>query len=82
MKSKARTMLYPRLQPGALKEASFPMLLRLHSQFHLIKSEIETKIYFDIRVITKLPNSEQSYKGKVKTHNYINRQNQSTTGKL
>jgi hypothetical protein len=35
-----------------------------------------------IRVITKLPNSEQSYKGKVKTHNYINRQNQSTTRKL
>ena len=35
-----------------------------------------------IRVITKLPNSEQSYKGKVKTHNYANRQNQSTTGKL
>jgi hypothetical protein len=30
--------------------------------------------------ITEL--SEQSYKGKVKTHNYINRQNQSTTGKL
>ena len=27
---------------------------------------------FTIRVITKLPNSEQSYKGKVKTHNYIN----------
>ena len=35
-----------------------------------------------IRVITKLPNSEQSYKGKVKTHKYINRQNQTTTGKL
>ena len=35
-----------------------------------------------IRVITKLPNSEQSYKGKVKTHKYINRQNQSTTRKL
>ena len=35
-----------------------------------------------IKVITKLPNSEQSYKGKVKAHNYINRQNQSTTGKL
>jgi len=32
-----------------------------------------------IRVITKLPNPEQSYKGKVKIHNYINRQNQSTT---
>ena len=30
----------------------------------------------------KLPNSEQSYKGKVKTHMYKNRQNQSTTGKL
>jgi hypothetical protein len=29
-----------------------------------------------------LPNSEQSYKGKVKTHKFINRQNQSTTGKL
>jgi len=27
-----------------------------------------------IRVITKLPNPEQSYKGKVKTHKYINRQ--------
>jgi hypothetical protein len=26
-------------------------------------------------IITKLPNSEHSYKGKVKTHNYINRQN-------
>ena len=36
----------------------------------------------EIRVITKLPNSEQSYKGKVKAHKYINRQNQSTTGKL
>jgi hypothetical protein len=35
-----------------------------------------------IRVITKLPNSEQSNKGKVKTHKYINRQNQSTNGKL
>ena len=26
------------------------------------------------KVITKLPYSEQSYKRKVKTHNYINRQ--------
>ena len=40
-----------------------------------------TNIYW-IKVITKLPNSEQSYQGKVKTHNYINGQNQSTTGKL
>jgi hypothetical protein len=31
-----------------------------------------------IRVITKLPNSEQSYKGKVKTHKYINRHSVST----
>jgi hypothetical protein len=45
-----------------------------------LKSHINVECY--IRVITKLPNSEQSYKGKVKTHNYINRQNQSTTGKL
>jgi hypothetical protein len=37
---------------------------------------------YQIKRITKLPNAEQSYKGKVKTHNYINRQNQSTTGKL
>jgi hypothetical protein len=35
-----------------------------------------------IRVITKLPNSEQSYKEKFKSHKYINRQNQSTIGKL
>jgi hypothetical protein len=30
----------------------------------------------------KITNSEQSYKGKVKTHNFIKRQNQSATGKL
>ena len=41
----------------------------------------DTTLAIYIRVITKLPNSEQSYKGKVKTHNYINRQNQSKTGK-
>jgi hypothetical protein len=40
------------------------------------------KCLLQIKVITKLPNSEQSYKGKVQTHNYINRQNHSTTGKL
>ena len=38
-----------------------------------------TKTNKTIRVITKLPNSEQSNKGKVKTHKYINRQNQSAT---
>ena len=34
---------------------------------------------FQIRIIIKLPNSAQSYKGRVKTHKYINIQNQSTT---
>jgi hypothetical protein len=46
------------------------------------KKDIHNTEIIQIKVITKLPNSEQSYKGKVKTHNYINRQNQSTTGKL
>jgi hypothetical protein len=43
---------------------------------------IEVPKVVPIRVIRKLPNSEQSNKGKVKTHKCINRQNQSTTGKL
>ena len=46
-----------------------------------LKSILNHSVY-EIKVITKLPNSEQYYKGKVQTHNYINRQNQSTTGKL
>jgi hypothetical protein len=41
-----------------------------------LKNDITEYINYWIRVITKLPNSEQSYKGKVQTHNYINRQNQ------
>ena len=49
---------------------------------HQSVSHFELGFILQIRVITKLPNSEQSYKGKVKTHNYINRQNQSTIGKL
>jgi uncharacterized membrane protein YcgQ (UPF0703/DUF1980 family) len=54
-----------------------------HKLNKLMKSSpIYNKLHHYIRVITKLPNSEQSYKGKVKTHKYINRQNQSTTGKL
>ena len=48
---------------------------RINTQY---KSNKKQKM--GIKVITKLPNSEQSYKGKVKTHNYINRQNQSTSG--
>ena len=49
---------------------------------HLLKRQKKQKTNpynVQIRVITKLPNSEQSYKGKVKTHKYINRKNQSTT---
>jgi hypothetical protein len=46
------------------------------------ENEDKKKRLEKIGVITKLPNSEQYYKGKVKTHKYINRQNQSTTGKL
>ena len=61
-----------------------------HSSVHyvpvLVKGLYQTESYSShvmqlIRIITKLPNSEQSYTGKVKTHKYINRQNQSTTGK-
>jgi hypothetical protein len=35
--------------------------------------KIQKKIVkrYEIKVITKLPNSEQSYKGIVQTHNYI-----------
>jgi hypothetical protein len=45
-------------------------------------SIVRKYIFTDDKGNNKLPNSEQSYKGKVKTHKYINRQNQSTTGKL
>ena len=40
--------------------------------------------YYIIRIISKLPNSKQSSKGKVKTHKYINRKksvNNRKTGK-
>jgi hypothetical protein len=59
-----------------------PMFLRIKSSIDgnrtsVLKVEVNTTIirWRTIRVITKLPNSEQSYKGKVKTHKYINRQN-------
>ena len=57
------------------------MFLRIKSSIDgsrtsVLKVEVNTTIirWRTIRVITKLPNSEQSYKGKVKTHKYINRQ--------
>jgi hypothetical protein len=48
---------------------SFPVPLTILEEKIMVSNKI--------KVITKLPNSKQSYKGKVKTHNYINRQNQS-----
>ena len=63
-------------QPISPDMASFGMYLST------LMALFWTEFMQEIRVITKLPNSEQSYKGKVKTQNYINRQNQSTTGKL
>ena len=57
--------------------------LNIQTSNFIVENVVVMFIYWGtMRVITKLPNSEQSYKGKVKTHNYINRQNQSTTGKL
>ena len=53
-----------------------------NDHLRLINRNYGTPRISQIKVITKLPNSEQSYKGKVQTHNYLNRQNQSTTGKL
>ena len=44
--------------------------------------KIRQQMYETNKGNNKIPNSEQSYKGKVKTHIYINRQNQSATGKL
>ena len=58
------------------------LYLQIHLNMLLTFNKIYLLIKLQIKVITKLPNSEQSYKGKVQTHNYINRQNQSTTGKL
>jgi hypothetical protein len=42
----------------------------------------KTTDLLQIRVITKLPNTEQSFKGKGNTHKSTNRQYQSTTVKL
>jgi hypothetical protein len=42
-------------------------------QFYLYRAPLQSFGLF-LSVITKLPNSEQSYKGKVQTHNYINSQ--------
>ena len=57
----------------------FGMLLNVNTQ--ILKYQYIYNIGV-LKVITKLPNSEQFSKGKVKTHKNINRQSQSTTGKL
>ena len=64
--------------PWPLHNAKWEIVL----QISLTGGTIQQLWPDQIKVITKLPNSEQSYKGKVKTHNYIIRQNQSTAGKL
>jgi hypothetical protein len=67
-------------QNGLLTTSQASPSMWYYSEKSILAKQINDGIY--IRVITKLPNSEQSYKGKVKTHKRINRQNQSTTGKL
>jgi hypothetical protein len=44
-----------------------------NKKYHTVRTIPKSNIKIanrQIKVITKLPNSEQSYKGKVKTHNY------------
>ena len=52
------------------------------ARLYFNRREVSLITIYQIRVITKLQNTEQSSKGKVKTHISTNRQNQSTTGKL
>jgi hypothetical protein len=52
------------------------------ARLYFNRREVSLITRYQIRVITKLQNTEQSSKGKVKTHISTNRQNQSTTGKL
>jgi hypothetical protein len=41
----------------------------LHIEYSVCRGVLDTNSF--IKVITELPNSEQSYKGKVQTHNYV-----------
>ena len=65
---------------GSMQLIDWLLKVKRHTVFAFSAIQISGLNLSLIRVITKLPNSEQSYKGKVKTHNHINRQNQSTTG--
>ena len=66
----------------------YNVVLTTHSDISVIRSAQISEKPNNIKSIRKGSNkgnnkvTEQSYKGKVKTHNYIDRQNQSTTGKL
>ena len=60
------------------RKVRFVRLFRNNTVLVLSKSHLVGYLR-QIRVITKLPNSEQSYKGKVKINKYINIKNQSTT---
>ena len=64
------------------------MVISIHDKLINDTSESELRLLcttfsifklFIIRVITKLPNTEQSSKGKGRTHKSTNRQNQLTT---
>jgi hypothetical protein len=61
-------------------ESEYKHIIKLcqHDFIHetVSKEELDKALIDLIREITKLPNSEQSYKRKVKTHKHINRQNQ------
>ena len=86
--SESFSTISPRKSHARVKSGEDMMDVLAHDimRYEMLSEQDEYKalasILQGIKVITKLPNSEQSYKGKVKTHNYINRQNQSTTGKL
>jgi hypothetical protein len=55
---------------------------KFYNKIHVLTLECDDHAHLSISVITKLPNFEQSYKWKVKTHKYINRQNQSNCTEL
>ena len=78
-KAKDNLILY--IMKVNIEHLSVQTILILHRKSN---NKMQKRKQGDVQiwVITKLPNYEQSYKGKVKTHKYINRQNQSTTGKL
>ena len=55
---------------------------KFFNKIHVLTLACDDHVHLSISVITKLPNSEQSYKGKFKTNKYINRQNQSNCTEL